>query len=77
VLGRADHVRLHPGRGIGADDLQPRLAQAPRDVAAAGRHVERGASLARPLHDQVEILALALLGRVSVGVGPLAPQVRH
>ena len=69
ILGAADHVRLHPGRGIGADDLEAGVAQPPRDVAAAGGDVERGLAALGPADDQVEILALALLGRVPVGLG--------
>ena len=48
VLGPADDVRLHPGSGIAADDLEARLAEAPRDVAAAGGDVEGGAGAVAP-----------------------------
>ena len=48
VLGPADDVRLHPGSGIAADDLEPRLAEAPGDVATAGRDVEGGAGARAP-----------------------------
>ena len=48
ILGAADHVGLHPRRGIGADDLQARLAQPARHVAAAGGDVERRARALAP-----------------------------
>ena len=67
VLGAADDVGLHARRRIERDDLDPRLAQPPRDVPAARRDVERGPRARRPLDEQVEIGALAVrLGLVAV-----------
>ena len=53
----ADDVGLHAGRRVARDDLAPRLAQAPRDVAAAGGDVERRLAGARVAHldDEVEV----------------------
>ena len=73
ILGAADHVRLHPRGGVGADDLDPRLAQPARDMTAAGGDVERRLGALGPADDQVEILALAVLGRVAVGLGAERP----
>ena len=50
-----------PGAGSQRDDLlDPRLAEPPRDVAAAGRDVERRACARGPLDDQVEVVAAAV-----------------
>ena len=73
MLGAADHVGLHPGSGIGADDLEPGLAQPSRNMPAAGRDVERGPRSLRPAHDQVEILALTVLRRFAVRLRPSRP----
>ena len=77
VLGEADDVRLHAGRGVAADHLKPRFAQAPRDVAAAGRHVDRGRAARRPFDDQVEIGAGVVRRALAVQLGALAPDVAH
>ena len=77
-LGAADDVGSHPRRGVARHDLEPGLAQPASDVAAAGRHVERGPRARRPLDEQVEIGALPVRVGVDVGLGPLAPDVaRH
>ena len=77
VLGRADHVRGHPGSGIRADNLESRLAQPPRDVAAPAGDVERRARTRRPFHDQVEVPALAMLLTLAVGLRPLVPHAHR
>ena len=69
-------VRLHARRGVAGDDRrQPRLAQPPRDVAAAGRDVERRrAAPGRPLDEQVEVGALAVRRALAVGLARASPQ---
>ncbi len=57
ILRAADHVRPHPGCGVAGHDLAAGFAQAPGDVAAAGRDVENGPP-GRPLCKQLEIAPL-------------------
>ncbi len=77
VLGPADDVRLHPGSGIAADDLEAGLAETPRDVTAAGGDVEGGAGALCPLDDEVEIRPLAVGIARAVLLGAFAPDVGH
>src|SRR5262249_59549920 len=64
-------------RRIAAHHLHPGLAQAPRDMPAAGRDVDRRLRARRPLDDQVEIGALAVRLAFAVQLRPLAPGVAH
>ena len=66
-----------PGAGSHRDDLEPCLAQPPRDVAAAGGDVERGAHALRPLDDQVEVVAFTVLRALPIGLRAGGPDVGH
>ena len=70
-------VRLHPRRRVAAHDLEPGLAQPPRDVPAAGRDVDRRPASLRPLDDQVEVRPFDVHRARPVELGPLAPGIAH
>src|SRR6185503_11456615 len=75
VLGRRQHVGLHPGRRVQRDHLGAELTETPRDVAAAGGDVERLDALGRlaPLDQQVEVGAGAVRLALAVRLGALRP----
>ena len=79
ALGGRGRVGAHSGRGIGRDDGRAGLAQAPRDVSAAGGDVEDGDAgpWLAPLDDEVEILAGRVDRARAVRVGALRPEVGH
>ncbi len=78
VLGAADHVRLHPRRRIGADDLEPGLAQPARHVAAAGGDVERGLGAFGPARRSGrDPRPRAARARSRYGLGALRPASAH
>src|SRR6266508_1307717 len=72
-------IGLHPRRRIERDDVGAGLAQPARDVAAAGRDVDRGHVLARlaELDDAVEVSALAMRRALAHGLRSLRPGIRH
>jgi hypothetical protein len=79
ILGSRDDCRLHPGRGIDADDLATCFAKSPGDVPAPGRDVEglnAGTRLA-PLDQQVEIGTFAMDCALPERLRPLRPKIRH
>src|SRR5215216_2973786 len=73
LFRRADDVRLHARRRIGADHLESCLPKSPGHVPASGRDVERGLAAGRPLHEEVEVPALAVLAAPAVSLRPLVP----
>ena len=77
MVGGRDHVGLHARRGVDGDDLRSRLAQPPRDVAAAGRDVEHRHARRRlaPRDDEVEIVAGRMRRARAVRLRALAPDV--
>src|SRR4029450_8831587 len=73
ILAATDDIGPHAGRRIDGDDVDSGLTQAPRNMAAAGRHVERRLGALGPLDDKVEILPLAMRLAVAVQLSSLAP----
>src|SRR5438552_12682346 len=79
VVGRGDHVRLHPGRGVHGYDMGAELSEAPRNMTAPTRDVEHGhagTGLA-PRDDQVEVLPRSVRRARPVGLRPVVPEVSH
>src|SRR5215211_159036 len=79
ILRASDDVRSHPRRRVDGDDAATLGAQAPRNVAAARRDVERLHAAAGLAHvdQRVEIVAGHVRPRRAVALGALRPDVRH